>query len=108
MGATPTQEDALHAALHHITEDRDMYSPAGLASEVVRAIEAEYPQFKGALSAVVGGLLCREEDIMSILSGVAQQLAYAEAEAADRQVAEEARGLPDGALARLVHDATGK
>lgn len=73
MEASPTQEDALHAALRSIIEDRESYSPAGFATEVVRAIEAEHPQFGGVLSHVANGLLCREDgrtpSIKSILDG---------------------------------------
>lgn len=115
MSASPaqpqvTQEDALHAALHSIIERRDVFSPSGLASEVVGAIEAQYPQFEGVLVHIVDGMLCYESgsapSIMDTLNGFVQQRAHAEAEAADRQVAEEARALPDGVLAQLVHDAT--
>lgn len=81
MGASPKHEDPLHAALHRIDTDRDAYSPAGLASEVARAIDNAYPQLDGVLSHIVDGLICHEgasaPPIMEVLDGFVQQLAHA-------------------------------
>ncbi len=82
MEASATQEDALHAALHRIIEDRESYSPAGLALEVARAIDTAYPDLQGVLSAVVDGVLCREERVMSTLDGWVQDRAAREFESA--------------------------
>jgi|HubBroStandDraft_6_1064221.scaffolds.fasta_scaffold1572852_1 hypothetical protein len=61
MEASVTQEDALHAALHRIIEDRDQYSPAGLALEVARAIDTAYPECMGAFGHFAHALICEGE-----------------------------------------------
>jgi len=73
MLASSTQDQVAYDVLTSIIENRESYSPAGLATEVVRAIEAEHPQFGGVLSHIANGLLCREDgrtpSIKSILDG---------------------------------------
>lgn len=112
MEASPTHEDgSLHAELDKVNRESFEFSPAGLADEVAGVIDGQYPEFEGVLGHITTGMLCYEGEqprLIDVLNGFVQQRAWAEAEAADRQVAEEARALPDEALARLVHDATRK
>jgi hypothetical protein len=68
MEASAIQEDALHAALHSIIEDRESYSPAGLALEVTRAIDSAYPECMGAFAHLAYALICHEGERPSIFT----------------------------------------
>ncbi len=76
MEASPIQEDALHAALHRIIEDRESYSPAGLALEVSRAIDASHPECMGAFGHLAEALICYEGERPSIFT-VLEDLGHA-------------------------------
>jgi hypothetical protein len=84
MEASPTprsgQQD-LRAALRVLSESDD-YSPAGLALEAARAIDAAYPECMGAFSFLAQELICHEGGSAPSFFTVLEDLGYVATERA--------------------------